>query len=62
LNAASGYYLSNLNTNELNFDLFANYNKKFDNEISLEGIETSIRRNVIETLDASTEPDKSGEG
>lgn len=63
LNAASGYYLSNLYTNELNFDLFANYNKKFDNEISLGGVlGTSIRRNVIETLDASTEPDKSGEG
>jgi TonB-linked SusC/RagA family outer membrane protein len=62
-NASSGYYLSNLYTNELNFDLFANYNKKFDNEISLGGVlGTSVRRNTVETTDASTQPDSTGAG
>ncbi|BAP33343.1 TonB-linked outer membrane protein [Chryseobacterium sp. StRB126] len=62
-NASSGYYLGNLYTNEINFDLFANYNKKFDNEISLGALlGTSLRRNSIETTDASTQPDLSGAG
>lgn len=62
-NASSGYYLSNLYTNEVNFDLFANYNKKFDNEISLGAVlGTSVRRNTIETTDASTQPDGTGAG
>ncbi|MGU3375239.1 SusC/RagA family TonB-linked outer membrane protein [Chryseobacterium sp. M5A1_1a] len=62
-NASSGYYLGNMDTNEINFDLFANYNKKFDNGINLGGVlGTSLRRNSIETTDASTQPDPSGAG
>ncbi|MFP3833118.1 SusC/RagA family TonB-linked outer membrane protein [Chryseobacterium sp. SIMBA_028] len=62
-NARSGYYLGNLYTNETNFDLFANYNKKFDNDISLGAVlGTSLRRNTIETTDASTQPGSTGEG
>ncbi|MDM1554471.1 MULTISPECIES: SusC/RagA family TonB-linked outer membrane protein [Chryseobacterium] len=62
-NASSGYYLSNLYTNEINFDLFANFNKKFDNEISLGALlGASLRRNIVETTDASTQPDKTGSG
>ncbi|NAW51937.1 SusC/RagA family TonB-linked outer membrane protein [Elizabethkingia argentiflava] len=56
LNAPSGYYLGTYYSNEINFDLFTNYNKRFDNNMTLSGlIGTSLRRNKTETTDASTE-------
>lgn len=52
----SGYALLNSSQSEVNFDLFANYSRKFDNGISLGGLlGTALRRNQYSDLENSTE-------
>lgn len=53
---SSGYELENLRSSELNFDLYGAYNKKFENELSLNGLlGASYRRNSMEGVRNSTE-------
>jgi TonB-linked SusC/RagA family outer membrane protein len=53
---SSGYHLGLSSANETNYDLFGNYAQKFDNELSVTALlGTSLRRNIYQSLDASTE-------
>ena len=53
---SSGYDVENIYSSELNFDLFGSYNKKFDNDLSLNGLlGANVRRNYYETIENSTE-------
>lgn len=55
-NASSGYSRQNYDTNEANFDLFANYKFDITDKINMSGvIGGNVRRNGLESIYASTE-------
>ncbi|ELY1990935.1 SusC/RagA family TonB-linked outer membrane protein [Flavobacterium psychrophilum] len=56
LSVSSGYFLANSSRSETNVDLFADYNKKFENKFSLGGLlGTNYRRNNYNIASTSTE-------
>ena len=56
LDVSSGYFVADARRQETNVELFADYNKKFENKFSLSGLlGTSYRRNNYNSTSASTE-------